>query len=154
MTEPHKTTKKFYAFVLAFDPGASTGYAALDERGLVVNSATFDIKELEKFLEEIRSVSWNIVVEVGPSYQHHSPVTRSAERLILDTFPNALRISPSRWKSHPAPRRNMNINRLKTQHERDAARLGRWYQVTIGEKRVSKRRSTAQDAASAGHQYQ
>ena len=128
MTEHYK-----HIPVIIFDPGGSTGFAALDECGEVLFTVTLSIQELNGFLEFIQlltdEIFIDVVVEQGPEFSHHSPVTRRAERMILEIFPNAHRVPPTKWKSHPISARHVNIpKRLVTKHEQDAVRLGRWFQ--------------------------
>ena len=123
--------------VIVFDCGASTGIAVLDEDSNVLFTTTLLLQELEGFLEFLRIKIGNfdsdidVVVEVGPEFGHHSPVTKRIELLILDTFPNAHRIKPSQWKSHPQSRKRIDLpRRMATIHEKDAAHLGTWFQLT------------------------
>lgn len=127
-------TDQTYTPVIAFDPGASTGVAVLDEFGEILLTETFTIQELDSFMSFmlwISRVHFEVVVEQGPEYGHHSPVTRRAEELILDVFSSAHRVLPGHWKSHPHYRKRVHIpKRLVTAHEHDAVRLAQWFQET------------------------
>lgn len=122
------------SIIFSFDPGATTGFAAIGVTGKVIYTAAIQFGELERFLTTLQPMECEVevVVEQSPSFGHHSPITRQAERIILDEYPNASRITPSQWKSHPRFRRRLKLANV-TIHEQDAARLGKWYYM-IGEK--------------------
>lgn len=120
--------------IIAFDPGATTGFATLSEDGRVLFTRAIVIDELEGFLEflNVTGAAWvgliDIVIEIGPQFEHHSPVTRRVEAKLRSMFPEAYLIQPSQWKSHPASR-GLVLRHTLTAHEKDAARLARWFQV-------------------------
>ncbi len=156
LPSPHHMTQPNNTPVIAFDPGGETGFAALDKYGNVLVTMTLSIQELEgllTFLDEIWSPGrLDVIVEQGPETGHHSPVTRRAERMILDIFPSAYHVQPTRWKSHPAYRKRVHIpRRLVTAHEHDAVRLGQWF-IRTGEKSAKDTDSTRADSASPRHQ--
>jgi hypothetical protein len=68
--------------------------------------------------------SFEVVIEKGPEWQQHSPITRSVETNLLDIFPKAHLVTPNRWKGHPAAKCS---EKLGTKHEKDAVRLARWF---------------------------
>ena len=118
---------------MIFDPGATTGFAVLDEHGEPLFTAALNLEELSRFIMFVVTIDAKVVVEQGPEWGHHSLITRRAERLILDMFPDAHRVLPSQWKSHPVSRKRVtNLRRLATVHERDAVRLGKWFTITGG----------------------
>lgn len=146
-------TDQTYTPVIAFDPGASTGVAVLDEFGNILLTETFTIQELEGFMDFTLWIADDIevVVEQGPEYGHHSPVTRRAEELILDVFSSAHRVLPGHWKSHPHYRKRVHIpKRLVTVHEHDAVRLAQWFQET-GASNAGVEDSTRQNNPRARH---
>lgn len=120
--------------IIAFDPGATTGFAILSEDGRVLFTQAIVIDGLEGFLDFLNVMgvtvdrSIDVVIEIGPQFEHHSPVTRRVEAKLRAMFPEAYLIQPSQWKSHPASR-NVDLRHTLTTHEKDAARLGRWFQV-------------------------
>jgi hypothetical protein len=134
---------------IAFDPGATTGFAALDATGQVLMTRALTFSELEPFLQ---FCTWmdigagesgtliDVVVEEGPKAQHYSPITKKAEAKILAVFPFANLVPPSRWKNHPASRSCKGVYRYATLHEKDAARLAHWFQVT-GESNAEDQRA-------------
>lgn len=143
-------TDKTYTPVIAFDPGASTGVAVLDEFGQILFTVTLSIQELEGFMDFMLWIAEDIevVVEQSPQYGHHSPITRRAESLILDIFESAHRVLPGHWKSHPHYSDRVHLSkRLVTTHEHDAARLARWFQET-GASNAESGNSTRQDSSS------
>lgn len=149
-------TDQTYTPVIAFDPGASTGVAVLDEFGEILFTQTFTIQELEGFMDFTLWIADDIevVVEQGPEYGHHSPVTRRAEELILDVFSSAHRVLPGHWKSHPHYRKRVHIpKRLVTAHEHDAVRLAQWFQET-GASNASVEDSTRSHNTRARHKRQ
>lgn len=119
---------------LAFDPGGTTGFAVLDENARLRFTYPIVIDALDDFLEclDILGAAWvgivDIVIEIGPQYEHHSPVTRRVEARLREKFPTAFLVQPSEWKSHPATRQ-IKLRSSITMHEKDAARLGYWFQV-------------------------
>jgi hypothetical protein len=133
-----------YTPVIVFDPGAYTGFAALASDGEVLITFTFNLQDLEGFLYLVQYIvdDVEVVVEAGPEYGHHSPITRRAEAKILDVFPEAHRVPPTRWKSHPAYRKRVQMPKRVTVHEHDAIRLGRWYQEIGESNEKGERKST------------
>lgn len=140
-----RMTDKTYTPVIAFDPGSSTGVAVLSEYGEILFTTTLSIIELEHFMNFMLWVEEDIevVVEQGPEYGHHSPVTRSAESIILEVFEAAHRVLPGHWKSHPSSSKPL-LRGVKTRHEHDAVRLAQWFQET-GETNAEAGNSTRQD---------
>lgn len=131
---------------MVFDPGATTGFAALDTRGRVLITMPLPIDELEEFLYFVSYIEdVTVVVEDSPNFGHHSPVTRRAEELILDTFPDAHRIPPTRWKSHPAFHKRIQTLGKLTTHEHDAVRLGKWFQAEYRKKNARDTGHTSTD---------
>lgn len=129
--------------LLVFDPGGTTGFAALDERGEALYTTALLFDQLEGFLELLATSDVECVIEQGPQWGHHSPVTKRAEAVCRDAFPDATFIPPNRWKSHPASRKNGDRRRYATQHERDAVMLGRWFQ---SQERDSVPNTTGEDS--------
>lgn len=119
--------------VLAFDPGGTTGFAVVGEDSRVLFTYAIVIDALEDFLEclEVLGAAWvgvvDVVIEIGPQFEHHSPVTRRIEARLREKFPNAYLVQPSEWKSHPAARK-LKLRSIMTAHEKDAARLAYWFQ--------------------------
>ena len=119
--------------ILVFDPGALTGFAALGDDGTIIFTSAFDISTLENFLKIAALIGYEteVIIEVGPQWQHNSPVTKIAESQIVEVFPNAHHVPPAHWKSHPASKkfpRPINM----TKHEHDAVCLGLWFLATRG----------------------
>lgn len=133
--------------VMAFDPGGTTGFAALASSGTVLFAAALTLDALEKFLVFLAHCDpeFEVVIEKGPEIRHNSPVTRRAEGMIKDRYPNAVLVEPSQWKGHPAAR-SVRTRLLRTIHEKDAASLARWFQIT----RRSKDGQTSSGDVSAG----
>lgn len=133
--------------VIAFDPGYSTGYAALNSSGAVVHTEVIPYDNLVSFVWRIRAEATGhlVVIEIGPTTQHHSPITRRAEATLRESFPNAALVLPSQYKRHPAARIKVLA---KTQHERDAARLGHWFQV---KRSSNEENSPRAHSSSPGH---
>lgn len=151
---PVYMTDDIYTPVIVFDPGASTGFAALGEDGSILVTMTLSIQELPGFMDFIAFIGddVDVVVEQGPEYGHHSPITRRAEGIILDIFPSANRVPPGHWKTHPHYRRRVHIpRRLVTAHEHDAVRLGQWFQETRRDTNAESGHSTRQDSTGTRH---
>lgn len=119
--------------VLAFDPGATTGVALIDRTGTIMRSESFSPSETLEFANRMASLRRKVgthirvVIEKGPDWQQHSPITRHVEAELRRIFPDAYLVTPSRWKGHPAAKCH---ERVATRHEKDAVRLARWYQST------------------------
>lgn len=116
--------------VISFDPGATTGVAVVDKNGDIVATFAFSLSELRDFVELLKWLDCfpiPIAIEVGPQFQHHSPITMQAEAAILNVFPDAVTISPGQWKGHPAADWHQ-LSKLRSKHERDAVGLARWFQ--------------------------
>lgn len=134
--------------VLAFDPGATTGFAALSGNGVVLTTqALLGVDQLEHWLEFLafaRNTIEDVVdvaIEVGPQTHHHSPVTRRVEQMLREEFPHAHLVQPGQWKGHPAVRRT-HCSRARTLHERDAVGLALWLQATRREHEEQPARTT------------
>jgi predicted RNase H-like nuclease (RuvC/YqgF family) len=121
--------------VIAFDPGATTGFAVLSGDGRVLHTAAIWVDVLEEFLEFLAFAGntiddvVDVVIEIGPKVQNHSPVTRRVEAILCERYSNANLVQPSQWKSHPASRRKVKAS---TKHEKDAVRLAHWFQIRGG----------------------
>lgn len=116
--------------LLVFDPGATTGFAALSGDGRVLFTVALILDEIEPFIELLDCIlrpGLDVVIEKGPT-RSNSPVTRRVEGKLLEAFPNAHLVQPSQWKGHPASR--LSHIRFSTRHEQDAAGLGRWFYET------------------------
>lgn len=128
--------------ILAFDPGASVGFAALSSDGRLTVTRTIWANDLDAFLQHLRvklfPAEYDVVVEKSPEFQHHSPVTKRVEAILVEEYPEAHLVQPSQWKNHPVSRRKLQGQ--LTQHERDAAHLALWFQ---------SRRDSAHQAADA-----
>lgn len=134
--------------IMAFDPGGTTGFAAIANDGRVLYTTNLLLDQLERFVEfcDMMDQDAEIVVEGGPEWKHHSPVTRRAEAVILDMFPSAHRVLPNQWKGHPASRKLSELigrTIMMTKHEHDAARLGIWFKETGGISSDKERKNTA-----------
>jgi hypothetical protein len=120
--------------VLAFDPGATTGVALVDRSdGTIMRTEAYSPSEVLEYARRMvttQSNRWHsnssfvVVIEKGPEWQQHSPITRSVETKLRDIFPTAHLVTPNRWKGHPAAKCS---ERLGTKHEKDAVKLARWY---------------------------
>ena len=120
--------------VISFDPGVTTGIAVIaSEDAAVLYTAAIggdpmlvdgEIAYLKKEFPDS-----DVVVEKAPAhagnYRQH---TQQIEERIRNAFPNAEWVPPGQWKGHPASR--VSDLRGKTQHEKDAAGLGRWFRKT------------------------
>jgi hypothetical protein len=126
--------------VLAFDPGATTGVALVDRAtGAILRTEAFTPSEVLEYARRMASKrkgfqkvdSFVTVIEKGPEWQQHSPITRSVEVKLRSIFPEARLVTPNRWKGHPAAK---CTEKMGTKHEKDAVRLARWFiQVTRGD---------------------
>lgn len=131
---------------MAFDPGGTTGFAMLNRKSDVVYTAALTLDALRGFVYILRKDT-DVVIEDGPSWGHHSPVTKRAEEVCKEAFPNAHLVPPSRWKSPPAKKRDY---RYVTRHEQDAVGLARWFQAQ--ERNIDENTHTArQDSSSTRH---
>jgi hypothetical protein len=111
--------------VLAFDPGVTTGFAIVSPKK-IVRSEAIDAGLVLRFARRMkRKYKFaTVVIEVGPLWRNDSPLTRNVEMGLKELFPTAALVPPNRWKSHPAATCPETV---KTQHERDAVRLARWF---------------------------
>jgi hypothetical protein len=118
--------------VLAFDPGATTGIALVDQKdGAVLRTEAYPPSEALEYARRMevkqrgfKGCNFDVVIEKGPEWQQHSPITRSVETKLRSIFPKAHLVTPNRWKGHPAAK---CPERLDTKHEKDAVKLARWY---------------------------
>jgi hypothetical protein len=119
--------------VLAFDPGGTTGVALLDRStGIILRTEAFTPSEVLEYARrmEVKRRAFTpvdnfiVVIEKGPEWQQHSPITRSVEVKLRSIFPDAHLVTPNRWKGHPAA---VCKERMTTKHEKDAVRLARWF---------------------------
>lgn len=117
--------------ILVFDPGGTTGIALLDTSGAILRTEAYSPSETLAYARRMevkcrkKSLdSFAVVIEKGPEWQQHSPITRSVEVKLREIFPDAHLVTPNRWKGHPASKCR---ERLGTRHEKDAVKLGRWF---------------------------
>lgn len=118
--------------ILSFDPGPSTGVAVIDsDTGALVETHVFtDPDQLRMWI--LKDSPWvdknDVVAERGPDFGgHHRKETQEAEEVIKNCFPHATWVSPGQWKGHPVTRNAAKDLKGKTQHEKDALGLARWY---------------------------
>lgn len=149
------TRQNIRRLTLVFDPGYSTGVALLSNAD-VVFTCTLDVDTLNKFLDVVLFIHGpdndfidDVVIETGPQYHHSNPLTRRVQAFLEQEFPEAHLIQPSQWKKHPASR---NVPG-KTQHEKDAAGLGRWFYTTRRQDVKEPRENVPSriDATRSGH---
>jgi predicted RNase H-like nuclease (RuvC/YqgF family) len=120
--------------VISFDPGVSTGVAVIDllDGSLLYSSVVQG--DPERIEEEITHLKdefphAQVVAEKPPvlagNYRQH---IQQIEERIRASFENVEWVRPSQWKGHPASR----VADLtgKTQHEKDAVALARWFRRT------------------------
>jgi hypothetical protein len=120
--------------ILSIDPGVTTGIAILHEDGEVFETTTVATREeISNYLYLITQKSdedFGVVVEEGPqqssNYRSH---IQGIEEEIKRFFSEITWVQPAQWKNHPAA----VISGLgkRTQHEKDAVGLGRWYRKVI-----------------------
>lgn len=116
--------------IISFDPGVSTGIAVISESDDPPFTAVFSglpgalletITDLQGKYPDAKVVAEQPPQHTGNYRQH----TQQVEELIRRAFPQVEWIQPSQWKGHPAS--ITSDLRGKTQHEKDAVGLGRWY---------------------------
>lgn len=116
--------------VIIFDPGVSTGAAVLEDDGTVVDSWTLhEVGEVERKVRHLHGAypDADVVVEQPPLLGgNYRPHTQQIEAAISGAFSEITWVSPGQWKGHPAARSDSSM-RGKTQHEKDAVSLGRWF---------------------------
>lgn len=121
--------------VLAFDPGGTTGVALVDGTGAILRTEAFSPSEAITYARRmaVKRRAFNppgnflVLIEKGPEWQQHSPITRSVEVKLREIFPDAHLVTPNRWKGHPASK---CAEKVPTRHEKDAVRLARWFLFT------------------------
>lgn len=119
--------------VISFDPGVTTGIAVIGDEGAVLHTIACSgdplVVENEIIVLKQKFPGSRAVAEKPPSlsgnYRQH---TQQIEERIRDAFPSVEWVQPSEWKGHPASK--VSDLRGKTQHEKDAAGLGRWFRKT------------------------
>ena len=117
--------------VISFDPGVTTGIAVIGAgRDVLYTCAVRTIEEVDEqiaFLQKVYSESRQ-VAELPPTSGHYRQHTQQVEERIRSAFPDVEWVPPGSWKRHPAS--DFSDLRGKTQHEKDAAGLGRWFRKT------------------------
>lgn len=119
--------------VISFDPGVTTGIAVIADDGDVLHTEAVhgDADHVDSRIRDLSDAFPNshAVAEKGPplegNYRQH---TQQIEERIRNAFPDVEWILPAQWKGHPASR--VSDLRSCTQHEKDAAGLGRWFRRT------------------------
>lgn len=118
--------------VVSIDPGVTTGIAVIGDDGSVVD--TWSLSDPEDVSDQLRVLASmypdaDSVGEQPPLWGgHHRPHTQVIEEKVKHFFPDVDWVNPGQWKGHPASK--TSDLRGKTQHEKDAAGLGRWYRAT------------------------
>jgi hypothetical protein len=106
---------------VALDPGSTTGVAVFSDGGLVDTFSTVAPHEgLRERLDRLDPD--DVVCERGPSLRRQPEACAPVERLVIELFGEIVQwVQPSSWKNHPDARL------MESQHERDAARMGRYW---------------------------
>lgn len=110
-------------YVLAIDPGVSTGVVLLSTcRVAWAITSDGQYEALRGALRTYPGVPR--VCEAAPSVHRHEAETYDHVVSLIDgdvTF-----LTPSQWKGHPSSRLSaVDLKKLKTKHEKEAAGLGR-----------------------------
>lgn len=128
----HASTPARSRLIISFDPGVTTGIAVLDEDGTPLETyavATNEVEEFAKWAVETYPDA-DAIIESPPEWGGNMrPVTQGVEETLKRYFPDAVWAYPGQWKGHPATRPDSSL-RGKTQHEKDAVGLGRWFKAT------------------------
>jgi hypothetical protein len=129
--------------VFAIDPGVSTGWAYISpfdcEVGtILINAATGgSYKEvLAKLLDEFRPEK--VVIERMPTYTPWMPIASKiadqCKQVVVEylrsNWDNFFLIGPGEWK--PVTGKEELPFKMKTQHEKDAYRMGRYFLYKFG----------------------
>jgi hypothetical protein len=119
--------------ILAFDPGHTTGIAVLtDEHASVVRTWALGIEDAKV---RIRTLAHDhpdavVVAEAPPEWGgNNRGGTQQVEEAIRTAFPDTVWVNPGQWKGTPASRIEIP-EWVRTVHEKDAVKLGRWFKST------------------------
>lgn len=116
---------------IAFDPGITTGVAVISDDGSIVE--TYAIQDVDRVNEKIDLLADSFpdaesVAEEPPRHGgNYRPHTQEIEAGIKRRFPDTYWVIPGQWKGHPKARTS-DLSHC-TQHEKDAAGIGRWYRA-------------------------
>lgn len=66
-----------------------------------------------------------VVCEQGPSIRRQADTCEPVESLVRELAETVHWVRPTSWK--PSPLSTVPAGTLRTRHERDAARMGRWF---------------------------
>lgn len=112
-------------YVLAVDPGVSTGVVLLTESSIAwAVTCTSPWDELKSALVTYASIP--VVCERAPTVHRHEADTYDRVTGMVDGHPDVTYLTPSQWKGHPSSRLAAeDLSSLKTKHEKEAASLGR-----------------------------
>lgn len=135
---------------LSLDPGITTGWALLDDKGAILGSGNWKPEELDEGLEYVirqvnrQGLELEAVVEImavgrqGPLAVQLEYVRMTIDRIVVQTFGlDVSRYAPGEWKTSrvaaradlPAKWDGLGL----TQHQKDAVVMGRY--------RIHKRRN-------------
>lgn len=111
------------------DPGEHTGVALFSDSLLVDTTTITDDEHLIRLLRDARDEDAGVIIEAAPAIPRHQPdATMHVHELVRAEAGSIYYIQPSQWKGHPfATPRPEDIEKVSTQHERDAVAIGRWY---------------------------
>jgi hypothetical protein len=115
--------------ILAFDPGQSTGFCRVDFSRFYnrVESTTFATIQYDDLTDFINHNLGDVVlIERPPSVRQQGSIVHMAYERISFLVGSHEAIFPASWKPI-ANARNWKCLSAKTQHERDAYGIIRWY---------------------------
>ena len=121
----HDPQSKDYQLVISWDPGVRTGVAVIDRGGKILFTATYDNVDNATIVAlKRRYPGASACIEEPPSHNRmNRGITDSVEHDLRRHFPHAVWIKPATWKGHPAAK--VKLHGKPTQHEKDAAGMGR-----------------------------
>lgn len=123
--------------ILSFDPGVTTGVALLKDDGTILDTTTVQsVEEMESYCYAVKNdrkatdplEDIVCVAEQGPQQSgNYRPHIQEIEEVIKKYFYDVHWVPPGQWKGHPVA---TSSDVKKTQHEKDAVGLARWYRKT------------------------
>lgn len=114
--------------VLAFDPGVSVGFAAINYSGDILETRVHKAEAVTAgyFIRacKVKYPGAEIVIEQGPLLAgNYRFLTQQVEETLRRSFPNALWVPPGQWKKHRSARKLSGMS----QHEKDAVNIALWF---------------------------
>ena len=121
----HEPPVKGTSMVISWDPGKRTGVAVISREGRILFTATYDLVDNKTIVAlKKRFPGARACIEEPPEHNRmNRGITDSIEHDLRRHYPHAVWIKPAVWKGHPASK--VKLNKGATQHEKDAAGMGR-----------------------------